>query len=209
MDKILTFLEKKLFLKFGYLIFTAIFMAIASHSYGDEGDPVSPLTEFQFPGISLTIPDEDGWLEFNPKNKDITGFVKDGPNIKSESYVISVEIYNSTGLRSEEELLELVKNQSTGGSRLKFLVSDAELDRSRGVYFVKSYMLAEDHGAHQMPKDESFALLEAMSFNALHPYDPDALVSVSYSHRYYPGYEDPGFRNKAKWLLDHAVFTKP
>ncbi len=108
-------------------------------------------------GISLVSPDEKGWFVFDPDGKG-SSLVKSGPT-KSESHAITITYMQSTGLESEKEFLDTVK-QKTGSSddRFKIREKNEELDRSRGTYFAKYYRLSEDHGAHQMPKERTIGV---------------------------------------------------
>ena len=185
-----------------------LLIAAFSYSYGEAIDYFPPLTEMPGRGISLTSPDEKGWFVFDPDGKG-AGLVKAGPT-NTESYAITISYYDSSNFKSENQFLDLVKKMNTGNSdRFKVRKNKEELDHSRGAYFVNYYSLAEDYGAHKMPKDQSFALLEIMGFYTRHPNDPSLMIKVEYSYRYYPGHEDPEFKKKAEWVLNHAIFTKP
>jgi hypothetical protein len=185
---------------------TAFLMVFSFHAYGSEIECLSPLTKIPAHGITLTSPDEKGWLVHDPDGKGAY-LGKEGPT-KSESYVISITHFNHI-VKSEQELLDSVKQMNTGSSdRYKLRIASAEFNRSRGAYFVNYYGLTEDHGAHQMPRGKDFALLEILGFYARHPDDPGHIIKVEYSYRYYSGHEDPEFKKKAEWVLNNAVFTK-
>lgn len=195
-------------MKKSLILLTFIFVTPFFTSFGIAIDYYPPLTKMQGRGITLTSPDEKGWFEFNPEGKG-AALVKAGPT-NHESYSIIITYFNSSSFKSENEFLDSVKKLNTGSpNRFKVLSRIAELNPSRGAYFVNYYSLAEDYGARRMPKDQTFALLEIMGFYTRHPDDPTRIIKVEYSYRYYPGHEDPEFKKKAEWVLNQVTFIKP
>ena len=69
------------------------------------------------------------------------------------------------------------------------------------------YYLVEDHQPEKKPPDDEYMLLQALGVVAVHPHIPDFIVGITYSHRYATGNEDPGFKEKAKWVMEHLTYT--
>jgi hypothetical protein len=177
-------------------------------SYAAADDRLHPQTKFASHGISLLSPDEDGWVVFNPTGKDPTLAKYGATRIETYSIQISYSKSPSSARACERDFAGIAKRiNTTVSDRFKVRVNRADLDLSRGPYFVNYYVLAEDYGAHGKPSTQQYALFEQMGFFACDPNDPDRLVRVEYSYRYYPGHEDPEFKAKAKWVLDRATFT--
>jgi len=171
---------------------------------------IAPQTTLPTPaGVFVVSPDENGWILFNPSGGG-TAIVKHGPT-KLESYGIDARSITVPKSRScEKEFPAAVKLLTAmDPNRFTPRLQQVEADSSRGANFVNYYVLVEDHGAHGMPKDQSFALFEVMGLMGCHPYNPDLLVTVDYSYRYYPGHDDPEFKKKAKWVLDRVTFKRP
>lgn len=199
---------KEFILKIRLFFLIVLYIAIACSSYGGDVDYVSPLTQIPARGVSLTSPEEKGWFIIDPDGKG--AYLAKVGATKSETYAIAITYFESINFKSEKEFLDSVKQRNRASSeRFKIRTANEELNRLRGPYFVNYYSLAEDSGAHQMPKGKSFAIIEIMGFYARHPNDPGRLVKVEYSYRYYPGNEDSEFKKKAEWVLDHATFTTP
>ncbi len=190
-------------------LFLVISFLFISFAYGDSANYIEPLSKIPSRGICLTSPDEKDWFIFDPDGKG--GYLaKAGPS-KKESYAISVEYspVRSPGFKSKKEFLEWAKKyHNMDSERFKIRSTNVELDSSHSSYFVNHYILAEDHGANKMPKNQKYAMVEAMGFFACHPDNPNLVIKVGYSYRYYQGHEDPDFKKKAKWVLDQVTFTK-
>ncbi|MHB8811120.1 MAG: hypothetical protein ACYC9M_14075 [Desulfobulbaceae bacterium] len=173
-------------------------------------EPIPPLSQVPGKGILFTVPDENGWMLFDPDGKGST-IVKQGKS-KIESYVISLDYYQQPNPKSEnefKELYEILKQRELAPPRYRGLHADEEFNYSRGKYFLIFYYLIEDHEACHMPLGQKYLLLEVMGFLAVHPDNPDLIVRVAYTYRYSPGHEDHKFKEKAKWVLDQATFAKP
>jgi hypothetical protein len=184
-------------------------------SYTAADDRVAPGTKLAGRGISLVSPNEYGWLVLNRGEKGASvgvtrGLIlaKYGPT-RRETYTIQADYLKSAGSQCEKDLPGGIKApfNATAPERFKIRLQQAELDPLRGPNFASYYVLAEDYGAHGMPENEKYALLEEMGLAACHPNDPGLLVKVGYSYRYYTGHEDREFKKKAKWVLDHVMFT--
>jgi hypothetical protein len=178
------------------------------HSHRNVIEAFPPQTEMQGRGITLISPEEKGWFAFDPKGNG-AALMKAGQS-KSECYAIVITNFRATNFKSEKDFLNQIKQMNTENpNRFKIRSTKEELNSLRGPYFANYYGLYEYYGIHSMPKGNNFALLEKMGFSALHPNDPGLIIRVEYSYRYYPGHEDPEFKKKAQWVLEHATFTKP
>jgi hypothetical protein len=171
---------------------------------------IAPLSTVPGRGLSLEIPDEEGWsiLDQDGKGSDIVKFGR----TDIESYVISLDRWHLDRPVSDVELRELYEEQKSKGrqmTRYKYRVTEELPDLSWGKLSIGFYYFWEDYGAVTLPAGEEYLLVQAMGIVSVDPYRPNSMVLVSYSYRYAPGHEDPRFHEKARWVLDHIVFTKP
>ena len=170
-------------------------------------DSLRPKTELQGGGVSYLSPDEDGWIvERSVKQWSLLG--KYAAN-KAESYSIQMTHIKAACPASKEAFIETVRRSlQTTLPRFKLRSTSVEEDKTGRAYArVNYYFLTEDYGAHKMPADQSYALLEAQGSYSCHPYDATVVEKAEYSYRYYPGDRDPNFKTNAQWVLDHVRFT--
>ena len=200
--------QDNIMIKFCILIISLLLASCAAGPpYVGE---IPPLSKIPGVGVSFTIPDENGWHLFDPDGKG-SMIVKTGKT-KLESYIISLTYNKHTTPLSEAKFRELYETKQTMGwhppERYKVILSKEEPISSRGKYFNSFYYLVEDHQAKIMPSGEKHMLLEVMAFFAANPNDLTTTVEISYSYRYSPKNKDNKFKEKAKWVLDHALFVK-
>ena len=169
---------------------------------------LAPLSKIPGLGSSLVIPNEDGWILFDPDGKG--SFITKFGQTEIESYVISLDRYNHAVPNSSDEfrkLYEILKQREISVPRYKLLLVKESARASLSTYALDFYYLVEDHQPIELPNGDEYMLLETMGFFALHPYIPDTLIRVAYSYRYAKGHEDSLFAEKAKWVLGNVVFT--
>jgi len=162
------------------------------------------------PGLGATflIPDEEGWMFYDPDGKGSL-IVKHGKS-KIESYVISLDSYKQPVPKSLEEfnsLYNTLKNRELGDPRYKVISATEKPNATRGKYFVEFHYLVEDYKASKMPEGTEYLLLETMGFFTVNPETPDTLVRVAYSYRYLPKNIDKSFKKKASWVLENVNYV--
>ncbi len=169
---------------------------------------ISALTKVPGLGATFVIPDEEGWMFFDPDGKG-SMIVKHGKS-EIESYIISLDRYKQPAPESVEEfdsLYNTLKNREINNPRYKLIKVNEKPISSRGNYFIGFYYLVEDYRASNKPKGTEYMLLETMGFFTVNPEIPDNLVRVSYSHRYLPNNQDGKFEEKARWVLENVSFV--
>lgn len=190
----------------------AITLLLASCTVREESTyykSIPPLSQVPGVGVSFVIPNEDGWAFFDPNGKGAT-IVKSGKT-KIESYVISLLYMKESSPISEgkfQDLYDKLEKDETESSRYKAHVIENEFSYLHNNSIVNFYYFIEDHGAIKLPNNSNHMLLEAMGIITVDPNRPDTLLKIAYTHRYAPGNEDPNFKEKAKWVLDHVEFIK-
>jgi hypothetical protein len=190
------------------IIITLLCTACASSGGPPYIKEIAALTKVPGLGATFVIPDEDGWMFFDPDGKG-SMLVKHGKS-KIESYVISLDRYTQPAPESVEEfhsLYRMLKNKELGDPRYKVISAIEKPINSRGNYFIEFHYLVEDYKASNMPKSTEYMLLETMGFFTVNPETPDNLARVSYSHRYLPNNKDGNFKEKAGWVLENVNFV--
>lgn len=192
------------------LLIVIIFQFLVSCATVSEGPPyikkIPPLTQVPGLGVSFTIPDEEGWMLFDPDGKGST-IVKVG-RTKIESYVISLDSFqlpDSDTSYDFRKLYEASKKGEITPPRYSSLVIKDEANKSESE--ISFYYLVEDHQPIKIRAGDEHMLLETMGVFAKHPKIPNNIVRIAYSYRYAIGNEDPEFKKKAKWVLDQITFT--
>ncbi|MBU2630389.1 MAG: hypothetical protein KKE61_17390, partial [Proteobacteria bacterium] len=93
--------------KFIFLILIAIIFTVCNSC--SNGPPyikkLPPLSKVPGIGVNFIIPDEEGWMLFDPDGKG-SMIVKHGPSEK-ESYVISLDFYNQSKPKTLSEFQTL------------------------------------------------------------------------------------------------------
>jgi hypothetical protein len=170
---------------------------------------IPPLVRVPGQGLSFLIPDESGWMFFDPDGKGST-IVKFGQS-ELESYVIALDVYDQNSEKTAQEfreLYEILKKRELAGPRYAPRDVVDQFNASKDKPWIDFYYLVEDHEAIRLPQGQDFMLMESMGYFAINPHEPNVIVRVSYSYRYSPGHEDGNFKDKAKWVLDRATFTE-
>jgi hypothetical protein len=70
----------------------------------------------------------------------------------------------------------------------------------------RSYAISEDTAAVKRSGREDNMLLEMLTLTCAHPKTKAVGVNVIFSHRYYPGYNDSTFIEKANSVLNSLEF---
>lgn len=170
--------------------------------------PVAPLQTVPGFGVTFIIPDEDGWMFFDPDGEgSVIG--KTGKT-EIESYIISLDYYQKTVPESFAEfyrIYETLEKVEIAPPRHQPLIVETNARNNENYHLIDFYYLVEDYQPEIMPSGQNFMYLEAMGFFMEHPNIPDIMIRVAYSHRYKAGNEDPSFKQKAQWVLDRVELT--
>ncbi len=193
-------------------IYIAILILLASCDLGEKEasyiEKIPRLSNVPGAGISFVIPDEEGWMLFDPDGKGAM-IARQGRS-KIESYIISLDTYQQSVPKTEDkfkQLYQVLKQGETSPPRYNPLVIEDRLRDSKNSYCIDFYYLVEDSQPKKLPVGDDYMLLETMGFFAVHPNIPNYMVRVAYSYRYAKGHEDPQFKTKAKWVLEQLTFT--
>jgi len=175
--------------------------------------PSSLLKEIEVPsqrmtqkGYALTTPNENGWL-IARRNVHQLDLVRRGAH-PDESLAIQAAPVKLPKISSTDEFVRLVKGeQSSGSSPVRFSMKRHDVEPYlRKGNCVLAHLLAEDNAPVKRSKREGVMILEALSLTCIHPKNNAVGISVTYSHRHYPGNEDPAFERKAMAVLDGLEF---
>lgn len=171
-------------------------------------EKIPPLSNVPGAGISFVIPDEEGWMLFDPDGKG--AMIARQGNSKIESYIISLDYYQQPIPETEykfKQLYQTLKQGEISPPRYNPLVIEDHRRDFKKNYCLDFYYLVEDSQPKEMPAGDTYMLLETMGLFAVHPNIPNYMVRVAYSYRYAKGHEDPQFKKKAKWVLEQLTFT--
>ena len=176
-------------------------------------EALAPMTPVPARGVTLTSPDEPGWVENRGTTEVTLGKLGMDGVVSS---VIRIRDIQSPCPETDEAFLEIVKRLNAKVPR-RFRVRETNvgLDKSRAIPFRRRapfanfYFIVEDSEASQKPANVAYIVFETMGFVACHPVDPSLVVLVEYTSRYNPGREDRDFKTKARWVLDRTAFTTP
>jgi hypothetical protein len=198
-------------LRYRILFFAILIFLVACNSQ-QKGPPyikeIAPLSKIPGIGVSFVIPNEKGWMLFDPDGKG--SFISKFGQTKIESYIISLDCYQQSIPETVSEFKKLYKvleQRETESPRYKPLLIQEQLLDTHNKFAIKFHYLVEDHQPKEKPIGYEYMLLETMGYFVVHPNIPDNMVRIAYSHRYVEGHEDPKFKEKAKWVLDQVVFT--
>ena len=124
------------------------------------------------------------------------------------TYVASVILYKLPDVDSEAQFLKLISERrlsepDTG--RFRIVKNAEEISHRSEVYCVKYHTISEDHAARTSSGVGSM-LSEMMGYHCQHPKNKNVGVNFQYSHRHYPGDEDPLIGKKAAEFLEDVKF---
>ena len=157
-------------------------------------------------GYSLVPLDETGWLiGYRDSEKLVLGKRANDPD---ENFVIRAFAEVLPPLKSEEELMGFAKSVliMEGAARHKVLSQETKRVTMKGQSCVRTDTVMEDHGAVKRSSRTDYMILEAHSLLCKHPNKSTGIL-VAYSHRYYPGDQDPESTKKAQKIFDSIEFS--
>ncbi len=102
---------------------------------------------------------------------------------------------------SDEEFVDLIRKalaEQSADPSYKTLKHEVSAEPSKLTSCAKSHFVAEDMAM----------ILEVRTLSCAHPKRRDAVVTLVFSHRYYPGQADPKFAEKAAAFLSSLEFLE-
>lgn len=161
-------------------------------------------------GYSLLPLNEPGWLVLG-RDKYSLGFVKHGSN-EDESFVIQTMFSGVPEYKTNEEFLRVIKEgqaKDTSVSRFDIFKHEVISYSMRGVDCARSHLVSLDQSATLRSKRTGEMVLEALALICAHPSEKSLAINIVYSHRHYPGQEDPGFIEKGNAVLNSVKLFEP
>ena len=161
-------------------------------------------------GYSLMPLDEAGWL-IAQRNKYALALVKTGVNV-DETLAIQASISKIPSYSTNQDFVNAIKDgqeKDTDPQRFKILKHDVTSFPMAGGDCAKSYLVTEDHAAIKRSGSPGIMILEALTLSCAHPSERSIAVHVTYSHRHYPGQDDPAFMEKGNALINSVTLFEP
>jgi len=146
---------------------------------------------------------------FNPDGKG--SIISKFGQTKIETYSITLDKYKQAVPKTVlefENIYQILENRETQAPRFKALKIIKKPIEPMGKYALGFYYLIEDNNPTKIPAGDDYMLIETMGYFAVHPYIPNYLIRISYSHRYAIGNKDPEFNKKAKWVINQVTLSK-
>lgn len=158
-------------------------------------------------GYSLVPLNEKGWLIIGRNQYQLT-LAKEGANT-DESIVIQATPFRLPEFKSTEEFVRLIKEgqaRDTNSERFDVKRHEVTAYPKKGSDCAKSYLMTRDNAALKRSGRSGSMILEALTLACANPKDRKIGISITYSHRYYPGQGDPEFMEKAMSVLNSIEF---
>lgn len=168
---------------------------------------VDPSARINISGVSVLPPQEQNW-KVSHMSENVISLIKKGSQ-PDATYASFVGFHELPDLESKEQFSkEIFKMLLSEIDTERFTIkkNEGEISHSRETYCWRYHMISEDRAAKTRP-GQKVMLLEMVGYICQHPKDRNKGVNFQYSHRYYPGDEDPEIKNKAKEFLDNVTFT--
>lgn len=165
-----------------------------------------PGPRLQLDGYSFASLNEPGWqLAGRAPARVVLGKPGTSPD---ETLIISAMLTRLTPLGTGESLADYVKaaEERDTTDRFKTLIHTVVPYAGLGARCARSHIVAEDRQPHTRSKHAGHMILEIASINCVHPDHPSVGVHITYSHRYYPGHQDPRFAHKADRIFGTLKF---
>lgn len=159
-------------------------------------------------GYSVVPLNEKGWVRagYNPQQLTLGKY---GAN-PDETFAVQASLARLPPFTSDDNLARVVKERQVADNnpkRFKFLKHEVRPDGARSARCARSHAIIEDHAAVKRTPTPGHMILEVMNLTCAHLKDRSVGVSVTYSHRYYPGQADPQFAARAAQVLGSVDFT--
>jgi hypothetical protein len=165
-----------------------------------------PSTRVDVSGVSVLPPQEPDWQILQRSTFQLA-LGKRGPQ-PDATYIASVILYKLPDVDSEVQFLKLISERrlsepDTG--RFRIVKNAEEMSHHSEVYCVKYHTISEDQAARTSSGPRSM-LSEMRGYHCQHPKNKNVGVNFQYSHRHYPGDEDPLIEKKAAEFLGDVKF---
>ena len=160
-------------------------------------------------GYSLVPPNEKGWLVV-VRNQHQLALAKLGAN-PDETIAIQARSLKIPEFKTTEEFIQIIKEgqaRDTDPQRFTIKKHDvADYKKKKGYNCTKSHIVTEDNAAVKRSGSSGNMILEALTLACAQPQNKSTGISVTYSHRHYPGQGDAAFISKATSVLDSVEFN--
>lgn len=153
-------------------------------------------------GYSFLPPAERGWVEAvrNPSRIVLGKF---GAHT-DETFAIQALAARAPEKVGTSELAQFVRGEQEKDiepNRHRVLEHEVAAATRDGVDCVQSSITAEDNAARKRSARPGIMVIEAISLACRHPKDSSVLITLTYSHRFYPEHRDARLREKAAALF--------
>lgn len=170
--------------------------------------PVPPQRIFQN-AYSFMPPAEFGWLVLVRTGQQLA-LARRGSN-PDETYAIQARVFHLPTYASDDEFVELIRKglaEQASDPRYTTVKHEVRGEPSKQTSCATSHFVAEDKAAVTQTSPSATMILEVRTLSCAHPKRRDAVVTLVFSHRYYPGQADPKFAEKATALLSSMEFLE-
>lgn len=170
----------------------------------------TPPARLEQEGYSFLPLNEKEWFIVGRNEQQIVLAKKGGS--PDETSMIQAMLLQLPDFGSDQELTAWVKQgqaKDTDPGRFTVLNHDVSDAAFKGAHCVRSAMTAEDRQAVKRTESTGPMVLEVLAMTCPHPKDKNVGVYAMYSHRHYPGHQDPGLADKADELFQSIEFTAP
>jgi tetratricopeptide (TPR) repeat protein len=194
-----------MFKRIALFLLTIVFIySCNGQSFREVADPS---VRIDIRGASVLPPQGKTW-KIIQKNENRLILIKGNPQ-SDATYTASVMINELSDFESEEQFSKEIPKKflsAYNSDRFTIKKEEGEISRSRENYCWTYHLIVEDRAA-KTRTGKKVMLLEIIGYICQHPKDRTKGINMQYSHRYYPGDDDPEVKNKAKEFLDNVTFT--
>lgn len=166
-------------------------------------------------GFSINLGDAEGWHINAGKTSNKVLLVKRNHTTDPfENYAIEAYVVAAPLFKSDEEFLEAVKNGKSIGKdpQYKILKDEIAMHKKQDENCVLSQTVAEQHGKIKSfgfgnPRRPGHMVFESVNLTCRETGNPNNILDLSFSLRYYPNERDPQFDEKAMKIIDSVVIS--
>ena len=158
-------------------------------------------------GVSVLPPQEPEWHILGMTQSQLA--LAKGGQLFGESYATVVWSYDLPHLDTEQDFLKVVSEgwaADPRAGRFTNMKHEENLVRGRGAVCVHFHVVSDDNAA-QIGTERKFMVMESIGYHCQHPKNRHIGVRLEYSHRHFPGNDDPAMEAKANAFLDQVQFT--
>lgn len=136
-------------------------------------------------------------------------FLARGGQTFGESYATVVWSYDLPNLDTEQDFLKWILEHRAAEpqtGRQTSIKHEENFVRGRGAVCVHFHEVLEDR-AVRIGTETKVMVLDGITYHCQHPKNKRIGVRLEYSHRHFPGNDDPAMEAKANAVLDQVQFT--